>query len=48
VATLLANALQATAIGAARAAGANVTPLPIPQPVASGERPVAQPTARAA
>jgi len=48
VASLLANALQASAISAARASGANVTPLPIPQTLASGERPVAEPTARAA
>lgn len=48
VATLLADALRATAIGAARAPGANVTPLPMPQPVAAAVRPVAEPAARAA
>ena len=50
VASLLANALQASAISAARASGAKVTPLPLPvtQPVVSGDRPVAEPTARAA
>jgi len=48
VATLLADALQATAIGAARTSGANITPLPIPQPVAAAARPITEHAARAA
>jgi len=48
VAALLADALQATAISAARASGANVTALPLPQPSAAAVRPVAEPAARAA
>ncbi len=46
VAALLSDALQATAIGAARASGANVTPLA--QPVPAAIRPIAEPAARAA
>jgi hypothetical protein len=48
VASLLAQALQATAIGAARTPSATVTPLPLPQPVAATVHAVAEPAARAA
>jgi hypothetical protein len=50
VATLLANALQATAIGATRPASATVTPLspPLSAPLAAPARPSQQPEARAA
>jgi hypothetical protein len=48
VATLLADALQATAIGAARAPAATVTQWPLPHPVAAAARTVLEPAARAA
>ncbi len=50
VATLLAHALQATAIGATRPASATVTPLspPLSAPLATPARPSQQPEARAA
>jgi hypothetical protein len=48
VAALLAEALQATAIGAARTSGANVTPLPLPQSATTNVRPMARPAVKAA
>jgi len=48
VAALLAEALQATAIGAARTSGATVTPLPLPQSATTNVRPMARPAVKAA